>query len=180
MKHQTTRLRALNVLAGAAFALCIFASQPVLADEDKDFAQFSRSSLQGTYAYVNNTGDVASLGPIYFDGEGGLHLEIKTNIPCVVAEPGCSRVRGSFDVNGTYVVERDGTGIATINFPHPTGTIRYDFVIVKAKKKGNSPLALEVFAAGRKGGLAGQLIAPTWTRIFDPYEAKGSHGDSDD
>ena len=161
MKDQPTRVRALNVLACSALALCVFASQPAMADG------FANPSLQGSYAYVNNTGGVASLGPIIFDGNGGLNLQIVTNVPCTTPAAGCSRGIGSFDVSGRYEVKSDGTGDATIDFPDPTGPVTYDFVIVQAKRKGPSPLAIEVFAAGRSGGLAGQLIAPTWTRRFD-------------
>ncbi len=161
MKDQYMRVRALNVLACSAFALCVFASQPAMA------GGFANGSLQGDYAYVNNTGGHASLGPIIFDGKGGLTLQLLTNGECPTPAPGCPRTIGDFDVTGNYEVNEDGTGVATINFPAPTGPVTYDFVIVKANKKGPSPLAIEVFAAGESGGLAGQLIAPTWTRRFD-------------
>jgi hypothetical protein len=128
---------------------------------------FANSSLHGRYAYVNQTGGVASFGSMIFDGDGGLKLEIVTNLPCATPEPGCARVIGSFDVSGHYDIQPDGTGVATIDFPEPTGPVTYDFVIVEANRGRPSPLAIEVFSAGRSGGLAGQLIAPTWTRIFD-------------
>jgi hypothetical protein len=161
MKDQSTRVRALNVLASSAFALCVFASQPAMA------GGFTNGSLQGSYAYVNNNEGVASFGPIIFDGNGGLTLQILTNGKCPTIAPGCSRVIGSFDVSGDYKVQPDGTGVATIDFPAPFGSVPYDFVIVKANKKEPSPLAIEVFAAAEGGGIAGQLIAPTWTRRFD-------------
>lgn len=161
MKDHPTRVRALNVLACSAFALCVFASQPAMA------TGFTNSSLKGGYAYVNNTAGVASFGPIIFDGDGGLKLQIVTNLPCATPAPGCARVLGGFDVTGSYDVQPDGTGVATIEFPQPTGPVTYDFVIVEASRREPSPLAIEVFAAGRSGGLDGQLIAPTWTRRFD-------------
>ena len=156
----------LCVLACSAFALCVFADQPTMADERAASTSFTKGSLQGKYAYVNNTGNVASLGPIIFDGHGRLELHIITNVPCATPAPGCSRGIGSFDVSGIYSVQRDGTGAATINFPAPTGPVMYDFIIVKADRRGYYTLGTEIFAAGRSGGLAGQLIAPTWTRIF--------------
>jgi len=131
-----------------------------VADGQGAARTFTKGSLQGRYAYVNNTGNVASLGPMIFDGHGGLKLQIVTNIPCENPAPGCPRGLGSFDVSGTYSVRPDGTGVARVDFPKPTGPVTYDFVIVEADRKG----ATEVFAAGRSGGLAGQLIAPTWTR----------------
>lgn len=161
MSHRYMRAGVFNLLACSAFALCVFASQPAMAKG------FTNGSLAGDYAYVNNTEGLASFGPIIFDGKGGLTLQIVTNGKCPTPDPGCPRVIGSFDVSGDYEVQPDGTGVATIDFPEPSGPIKYDFVIVKAKKKGPSPLALEIFSAGQSGGLAGQLIAPTWTRRFD-------------
>ena len=161
MNDQYMRVRALNVLACSAFALCVFASQPAMADG------FANGSLRGNYAYVNNTEGLASFGPIIFDGNGGLTLQIVTNGKCPTPAPGCPRAIGGFDVSGNYEVKPDGTGVATIDFPPPTGPVTYDFVIVKAKRGPSPPLAIEVFAAGESGGLAGQLIAPTWTRRVD-------------
>jgi hypothetical protein len=168
MKDQSMRVMALRVLAYSAFALCVFTSQSAMADgREKPTVLFSNASIQGRYAYVNNNGNVASLGPINFDGHGKLNLRIVTNVPCVTPAPGCPRGIGSFDVSGIYSVQPDGTGVATIQFANPTGPVTYDFVIVKVNGKGPHPLATEVFSAGRSGGLTGQLTAPTWTRIFD-------------
>jgi hypothetical protein len=166
MKDQLMRVMASSLLACSAFALCVFAGQPAVADGRGENRAFTNGSLQGSYAYINNTGDVASLGPIIFNGRGGLNLQLVTNQPCENPAPGCTRGIGDFDVSGTYSVRPDGTGVADINFPAPTGPVTYDFMIVEADKRGPYPLAIEVFAAGRSGGLAGQLIAPTWTRIF--------------
>jgi hypothetical protein len=157
----------LCVLACSAFALCVFAGQPAMADERGTSTSFTKGSLQGKYAYVNNTGNVASLGPIIFNGRGRLNVQIVTNVPCENPAPGCSRGIRDLNVSGTYSVRPKGTGVARIDFPEPTGPVTYDFVIVEADRRGSSPLAIEVFAAGRSGGLAGQLIAPTWTRIFE-------------
>ena len=151
MKDLSTHVMAFITLAFSAFDLCVFASHPAMADERGRSAIFTNDSLKGRYAYVNNTGDVASLGPIIFDGAGELSLKIVTNIPCAMPAPGCSRGIGGFEVFGIYSVEPDGTGAATIDFPAPTGPITYDFVIVEAKRIDPSPLAIEVFAAGRSG-----------------------------
>jgi hypothetical protein len=162
MKDRFKQVMASSLLAGSTFALCVFVDQPAVADERGGSRTFTNGSLQGRYAYVNNIGNVASLGPIIFNGHGRLTLQIVTNIPCENPAPGCSRGIGNFEVSGTYSVRTDGTGVANVNFPEPTGPVTYDFVIVEADRKG----AIEVFAAGRSGGLAGQLIAPTWTRTF--------------
>jgi hypothetical protein len=167
MTYQSVRAMASSLLACSAFALCVFAGQPAVADGPGEAATFTNGSLQGRYAYVNNTGNVASLGPIIFNGRGGVNVQLVTNVPCESPAPGCSRVIDDAAASGTYSVRPNGTGVARINFGGATGPITYDFVIVEADRRGPSPLATEVFAAGRSGGLAGQLIAPTWTRIFD-------------
>jgi hypothetical protein len=52
----------------------------------------SQACLQGSYAYVNNNSGVASFGPMIFDGEGGLTLKDKVNLPCSDPSPasGCA------------------------------------------------------------------------------------------
>src|SRR5688572_21220166 len=100
MESQSMCVMALRMLAHLAVALCVFASLPAMADGQESSTTFINNSLQGKYAYVNNTGDVASLGPIKFDGNGKLRLQIVTNVPCVTPAPGCSRVIGRFDVSG--------------------------------------------------------------------------------
>lgn len=160
--YQIARMRtASNLLLGILCVLGLLSARFVQAD-----GPFTNASLQGSYAYVNNTGDVASLGPIAFDGNGGITVKIIANLPCTNPAPNCSRkITDLPRAEGTYSVESDGTGVANINFS--TGAVTYDFVISKAAKKGGTLLATEVFAVGESGGLAGQLIAPTWSRLLD-------------
>lgn len=157
MQNQFTQMRnALSVLVGVLFVLSLFAARSAQADNT-----FTNASLKGTYAYVNNTENIASLGLIIFDGEGGVTATIKVNLPCSSPASGCPRNIVPATANsGTYKVNSDGTGIATIEFN--TGTITYDFVISKTTEKEGILLATRVFAAGQTGGLAGQLTAPTW------------------
>jgi len=159
MTLMLTKIRpSLGILLGGLCLLSLCASHPVQAQ-----GTFTTASLQGTYAYVNNTEDVGSLGLITFDGEGALTTDIKVNLSdgmggrTVVAASG----------PGTYTVDAVGTGVATIEFN--TGTTTYDFVITRVAFFGHRDrsLATEVFAVARTGGLAGQLIAPTWKRISD-------------
>src|SRR5689334_9472274 len=82
MRDQLTRVAASSLLACSAFALCVSVSPPAMADGQGAHKAFTKGSLQGRYAYVNNTGNVASLGPITFDGHGGLKLQLVTNTPC--------------------------------------------------------------------------------------------------
>jgi hypothetical protein len=167
MTDRSIGIGALKGLTCAALASAFLAGQPGAASAQGNAPAFGNSSLRGDYAYVNNTGDVASLGPIVFDGAGGLTLRLITSLPCPTPGVACQRGSSSFDAEGTYSVKPDGTGTATIDFPAPFGPIVYDFVIVKAERRGPRPLALEVFSAAKSGGLAGQLIAPTWTRVFN-------------
>jgi hypothetical protein len=82
MKVQSTRVMALSVLGCSAFALCVFANQPAMADGRGESAMFTKSSLQGRYAYANNTGNVASLGPIIFNGNSLLKVVLhKPEVP---------------------------------------------------------------------------------------------------
>ena len=118
MNDQYMRVRALNVLACSAFALCVFASQPAMADG------FANGSLQGNYAYVNNTEGLASFGPIIFNGNGGLTLQIVTNGKCPTPAPGCPRAIGGFDVSGNYEVKPDGTGVERSAFLNRLGRLR--------------------------------------------------------
>lgn len=162
MGNLRARIGRTVVTTGCCLALSFLVSPLALAT-----GSFTTASLKGSYAYVNSTEGVASFGPMTFDGDGRLELQLVTNVPCATPAPGCQRRLGDFDVTGTYSVNPDGTGVATVEFPTPTGPVTYDFVVVEANRKGPAPLAIKVFAAGRSGGLDGQLIAPTWTRQFE-------------
>ena len=167
MKNHSTQMgNPWNVLAGLLFILGICAAQSVMADGD---GTFTNASLKGSYAYANSVSGVASLGTITFDGQGGLTAKIKVNLPCEGdQEPGCPRtVTDLAEADGEYTVEPDGTGVATINFADPTGPTPYNFIITGTKKQGDDLLATQVFSASQNGGLGGQLVAPTWSRIGD-------------
>jgi hypothetical protein len=106
-----------------------------------------------------------------FDGRGGVTLSEIVNLPCANPSQSCARTIANVIATGTYIVKSDGTGVATLafNFANggPIGTEKFDFVITAATKKGTNSLATEVFAADQTGGLAGQLVAPTWSRVSD-------------
>ena len=168
MNKQPIRLStALNALAGVTAALGICAAQFARADD----GTFTVASLQGHYAYVNNTEGVASFGPMRFNGRGGVTLSETVNLPC--ANPGqtCDRTIADVIATGTYTVNSDGTGVATFAFKFadgtPIGTEKYDFVINATTKRVRNLLATQVFAADRSGGLNGQLVAPNWSRVSD-------------
>ena len=156
MNKQPIRIStALNALAGITLALGICAAQPARGDD----GTFTVASLQGRYAYVNNTEGVASFGPMSFDGRGGVTLSETVNLPCANPGPTCDRTINDIIATGTYTVNSDGTGVATFVFKFangtPIGTEVYDFVINAATRKGTNLLATQVFAADRSGGLAG-------------------------
>jgi hypothetical protein len=144
-----------HALVGVLGVLGLCAAPLALADEE---GPFTIASLQGRYAYVNNNSGVASFGPLLFDGQGGLTLKDKANLPCSEPAPSCARGIVDLTGDGTYTVNPDGTVFSTDTF---------DFIISATTKKRNTLLATQVFAADQAGGLAGQLVAPTWTRISD-------------
>ena len=131
---------------------------------------FGVDSLRGTYSYVNIAENVASFGLIHFDGKGKLSATIKVNRPVATG----ARTITSLSESGSYVVNPDGQGVATIHFqgvPEPT---IYDFLITQTAppdrtraQKPRRALATEVFSVNRSGGLNGQVVAPTWTRRAD-------------
>jgi hypothetical protein len=157
----------LNTLTGVTLALGICAVQPAWGGD----GTFTAASLQGHYAYVNKTEGVASFGPMSFDGKGGVVLSEKVNLPCANPGQSCARTIDDITATGTYEVNSDGTGVAKFAFRFvnggPIGTEKFDFVITAATKTETSLLATHVFAADETGGLAGQLVAPTWSRVSD-------------
>ena len=132
---------------------------------------YDLTSLRGTYSYVNIAESIASFGLIHFDGKGNLTASIKVNRPL----PKGGRTTVTLSETGTYTVERDGQGVATIQFPGVPEPAVYDFLIIQTapasssnpKGKPHRALATEVFSVSRSGGLNGQVVAPTWTRRAD-------------
>src|SRR3954466_14382397 len=129
MQNQSPQRRnPVKALMGALFIIGLCATQVAGAEEKR---AFTLDSLQGSYAYVNNTGGVASFGPMLFDGQGRVTLQDKVNLPCPAPDVGCSRILADLRGEGTYTVNPDGTGVATITFTDSNGTIRppdvYDF-----------------------------------------------------
>ena len=130
---------------------------------------FTVASIQGKYAYANSGGDVASFGPMRFDGRGGVSFAIKVNVACATPGPSCQRTIINFTAVGTYTVNSDGTGVATVTFT-PGSTGKIDFVITEATRYGEKLLATQLFAAAEFGGVEGQLSTPTWSRVQTEVE----------
>ncbi|MBV8094076.1 MAG: hypothetical protein JO110_12815 [Acetobacteraceae bacterium] len=158
--QRSARRQALGALLGGLFLLSLGSAQPAQAQGE---VTFSAASLRGSYSYSNFVENVGSLGLITFDGKGALNAQIKVNTPSTSGGRTITPESGS----GTYTVDPTGTGVATIQFTTLTAT--YDFVITKVaeRRRNDQPLAQQVFAVDRAGGLAGQLVAPFWNRISD-------------
>ena len=161
--QRSARRQALGALLGGLFLLSLGAPQSAQAQGE---VTFTTASLQGTYAYVNNVGDVGSLGLIIFDGNGGTTAQLKVNQPGTATG---GRTITPLSGSGTYTVDPTGIGVVTIQFDGVTGPSVYDFVITKVAKQSRNTQALaeDVFAVSREGGLSGQLVAPMWKRISD-------------
>lgn len=157
---QTTNI--LKVIAGSAFLLSVFVPHPAMAEPGETDPGFSNASLQGTYVYVNTNSDVASVGPITFDGNGGVNATLEISLPCADPAPNCPRNVVQATGSGTYSVNPDGTGLATLDLS--TGEISYSFIIAESTTLADHAVATKVSALGRTGGLAGQVVAPTWSR----------------
>jgi len=108
-----------QVLVGVLFVLSLFVAHSVQAD-----GTFTTASFHGTYSYVNNAANVASLGLIAFDGKGKLTVTIKVNLP----DSSGGRTVTVLTGTGTYTVEEAGTGTAIIQFDGLAETT-FDFVI---------------------------------------------------
>lgn len=147
------------VLTGFFYALSLVSVHSLQAQ-----GIYETASLQGTYAYINQTGNVGSAGLIEFDGNGKVTMTIKVNVP----DDAGGRKVVLIDGLGTYTVEPSGIGVATIKFEGADGDERildYDFVITQVSQKAAGGLvAAEVFSILRSGGLKGQLVTPTWKR----------------
>jgi hypothetical protein len=156
-RRRAARRQALGALLGGLVLLSLAAPHPGQAEEP-----FTTASLHGTYAFVSDQENTASVGLITFDGEGGLTVEVLINRP---DERGGRELLPTSGP-GTYTVDAAGTGVAKIASTAGTGT--FDFVITAVADKGHEDrLATEVFAVSRGGGQRGNVIAPTWKRIAD-------------
>jgi hypothetical protein len=154
--------QALGALLGGLVLLSLAVPHPGQAQES-----FTTASLQGTYAFISDQENTASVGLITFDGAGGLTVEILINRPDEMGGREVDPASGP----GTYTVDAAGTGVVTLAATvgtRGTETSTFNFVITAVADKGHGDrLATEVFAVSRSGGRRGNVIAPTWKRIAD-------------
>ncbi len=165
MQKQISHLeRPLKMLAGTLFVLGTCTSQHAMAKIPTD-TSFTNASLKGSYVYINSSGNVGSFGPITFDGSGKVKAALEISLPCTTPGQNCTRNIVNSTGTGTYSVRPDGTGVASINLS--TGAVTYRFIISKAEEENGRVVATQVFAVLQNGGLAGQLVTPTWMRRSD-------------
>jgi hypothetical protein len=129
---------------------------------------FDNSSLDGAFALVGVGGShrAASVGVTQFDGAGGLTRTLLLNEP---EATGDGRAVIPISGTGTYTVNADGTGFASILNQLPGGstvTFTFDFVITDATPRGNGRVAAArtVHMVQREPGLAATLVTFDLTR----------------
>jgi hypothetical protein len=143
----------LALTLGLAFSAAVFAGTKPAA--------FTNASLQGQYALVGmGDGNVAaSVGVNNFDGQGNVKGGLTLNAPGT----GQSRTIVKLISVGTYAVNADGTGTATMTHTLPDGntfTENFDFVITQATLDlaSTTKRATEVFLVQREPGIAAKLV----------------------
>ena len=133
---------------GLLTAICT----PALADDDHGGKhKYTLASLCGNYAAVVTYGAniAAGLGYEQYDGQGN------ATGSAVINQPGANhtRVLVNIGITGTYVVEKDGTGVRNLTITVPgggTAEVNEDFVITKVKVIDGVAIATEIFDAQRQ------------------------------
>ncbi len=165
-----------NTIQRVAIGLAVMAITLVAASPGHAQTTFSNESLRGTYSVYNTAGDVGSWGLASFDGVEEWTIDTTINVPDGMGG------RNTIDLppgTGTYLVDADGTGTATVFFPG-LGEVTYGFVISQVsrgteddddddddRRAGSDALATEVSTVLLEGGVLGQLTAPVFKRISD-------------
>ena len=133
---------------------------------------FTKASLDGQFALVGTGGDhtAASVGIETYDGRGNVTRSLVLN------ELDADHKRKVVTINGqgTYHVQPNGMGIATIVNTLPNGstfTSHLDFVITQATttttNTSDVKRATALFAILREPGIAAPLVTFTLTRLPD-------------
>jgi hypothetical protein len=149
---------------------CIFASfaadgqRSTRSLKGNSCRRFTRSSVKGKFSYSNNVADVGSFGIFQFDGAGGIASSegLTVNLP-----PNRTLVTVKLKAPlSYYTVGRDGRGQLAMSLGEPGAPfydppLIHDFVATETD--GCQVLRFDSFA--QRGGLANQLVAPTWSLI---------------
>jgi len=147
-KRNVYRWAAAVLTVGLLAALCT----PALADDDHGSKhKYTLASLCGNYAAVVTYGAniAAGLGFEQYDGQGN------ATGSALINQPGANhtRVLVNIGISGTYVVEKDGTGVRNLTITLPGGAtaeVNEDFVITKAKVIDGIAIATEIFDVQRQ------------------------------
>jgi hypothetical protein len=145
----THSLLTLVILALSA-TMGFSAPQSNNAKEDSSNPRFTKASLRGTYAFLNNAAFVvASWGVVTFDGNGNL---IGNAVGNTILPNFTSKVE-PFTLTGTYTINPDGLGTIMFVGVLPDGSLSpstFDFVVLSADKQGNIKIADELRAVRRE------------------------------
>jgi hypothetical protein len=115
--------------------------------------KYSNSSFKGTYGFSVVVGANVAIGLSLatFDGRGNFKGTQKLNVSgAIVTSP----------IYGTYTINPDGTGTATVTFGEPGGGTTQsgiDLVILEAKSSGSRKLATELQGVLSNPGPGGGL-----------------------
>lgn len=152
MRTNIGKVRLASILVIAALAAAISGSSSELAGQTRNgisaHHQYSQASLSGNYARVGTyEGNIAAnLGFVVFDGRGSAKGSATVNQP----GPGGSRTIVKVSLDGTYLVNSDGTGTIQFTLTLPNGTtsdITEDFVITKSENRNGTLIATSIFEA---------------------------------
>jgi hypothetical protein len=137
--------RNLPGLAAALMAIGSLASLSHVALAEDVNAKYSLASLCGDYGAVVTYGAnvAAGLGHEKYDGQGNATGAALANQP----GPNGTRTITSFGISGTYIVNKDGSGVRYLTIALPgggTAHVTEDFVITRSKIVGGIAIATEI------------------------------------
>jgi hypothetical protein len=132
-------------LAAALMAIGSLTSLSGVALAEDGNAKYSLASLCGDYGAVVTYGAnvAAGLGHEKYDGQGNATGAALANQP----GPNGTRTITSFGISGTYIVNKDGSGVRYLTIALPgggTAHVTEDFVITRSKIVGGIAIATEI------------------------------------
>ncbi|MGC1919532.1 MAG: hypothetical protein WA682_06560 [Acidobacteriaceae bacterium] len=143
--------RNLSQLAAALVAIGSLASLSNVALAEDENAKYTLASLCGDYGAVVTYGAnvAAGFGHEKYDGHGNATGAALANQP----GPGGTRTITSFGISGTYIVNKDGSGLRYLTIALPgggTAHVTEDFVITRSEVVGGIAIATEIADAQRE------------------------------
>jgi hypothetical protein len=115
--------------------------------------KYSNASFKGTYGFsaIYGANAAIGLGIAVSDGRGNFKATQTTNMGGQVIKS---------EISGTYVINPDGTGSATVSFNNPDGTMQkgnFFYVVLVAKETNSGKLATELQGMAVEPGPGGAL-----------------------